>query len=186
LPLVPGHAITRSSDTVRRLSDIEAAYLAGIVDGEGNIHIAKPGKRSVRVSVANTSAELIDWLRGIGGYVTTNRRCFPATRKSQKIVFCWAVHAWTTNFDLLSQIVPHMIIKKAKAEDALALLDTWKGQPRKARKTHCSRGHAMTDETTYLDRDGARVCVECAKRRSEVYRHRRHLLRASESNPSSN
>lgn len=56
-----------------KLSNIEAAYAAGIVDGEGSIYFSR--NRTARwpspiVSVASTDRELLDWLRvRLGGSI---------------------------------------------------------------------------------------------------------------------
>jgi hypothetical protein len=163
------------------LSTTEAAYLAAMVDGEGYIHINPKGRRIIRVSVANTSAELMDWLRSIGGYVTSNRHSYSPERKSQKIVYAWHTSSWRTCANVLRQILPYMIIKTAKANTAIDLLYMWLGQPKKARKTHCALGHEFTPDNTSIDRDGAQRCKACTRRRTAVYRERRHLRIPAES-----
>jgi len=49
--------------------------------------------------------------------------------------------------------------------------------PRKARaarvvRTHCKRGHAFTEESSYINADGARVCRIC-RRSNEAKRRAR-------------
>jgi hypothetical protein len=57
--------------------DVEAAYAAGILDGEGSISITRNHSGrwpSPQVSVASTDRELLDWLRArYGGTITTKQ-----------------------------------------------------------------------------------------------------------------
>jgi hypothetical protein len=48
-----------------------------------------------------------------------------------------------------------------------------------ARKTHCPRGHAFTDENTYVDRDGWRRCRKCKAEQAREYEKRRPARVAS-------
>lgn len=59
------------------ISDAEAAYAAGILDGEGSISITRNhvGRwPSPQVSVASTDRELVEWLRArFGGSISTKQ-----------------------------------------------------------------------------------------------------------------
>lgn len=179
LPLIPGHRRPEPTDRIRKLTDREAAYLAGIIDGEGCIHFLKDNGRSVRVTVVNTSALLIDWLRGVGGHVTVNRHRFSEKRKSQKRVHAWTVGSWRTVHDVLEQVAPFMIIKRAKAEHAIANLKIWLTQSRTPRKTQCIRGHVFTPQSTaFAKRDGAQICRVCCRDRARRSREGRRLATA--------
>ena len=59
---------------INHLSDVELSYIAGVIDGEGNVELkmrnARPRDRSKSgilftplVSIANTDGRMIDWLR---------------------------------------------------------------------------------------------------------------------------
>lgn len=61
---------------MNKISDIDAAYIAGIIDGEGTIAVnrRKPDKRNgpfynytPRIRVAMTSKNLVLWLQGVTG-----------------------------------------------------------------------------------------------------------------------
>lgn len=105
----------------------EWAYMAGIVDGEGTIHIFDPveGRRNGNrvVSVANTDAELIRWLKvtfpGCGTYVQHHTVRADGRFGHNKPV----THVrWTrTAFiqELLEGMLPYLIIKKEKAMSML-------------------------------------------------------------------
>ncbi len=46
------------------MTDIESAYLAGIIDGEGTITLTKDGEfRYPAVSVASTTIEILEWCK---------------------------------------------------------------------------------------------------------------------------
>lgn len=179
MPLISGHKRPEPSDGIRGLSATESAYLAGIVDGEGCIHMPK-GVRHIRVNVANTSATLIEWLRGLGGTVIVNRRNFPTGTKSTKPVFSWSVNSWHNCRALLTQIEPHMLIKRDRARHAIALLTEWMSGPKKERKKQCVRGHWFTANNTSIDKDKAQRCRECSRERTRQYRARLATRKATE------
>jgi len=66
--------------TVQKLSSEEAAYIAGLVDGEGTITLSKREKnaeRTVVVSVANTELVLLEYpLQVIGAGRISSKRTF--------------------------------------------------------------------------------------------------------------
>ena len=119
LPLIPGHRRRLKQDGIRQLSETEAAYLAGLIDGEGSIYIRPGGRRSIRVTVANTDIHVMDWLRGIGGSVIRNRLHGSLGRL---VVYSWGVSSWRNSLAVLHAVAPFLIIKKQRALDALALL----------------------------------------------------------------
>lgn len=107
---------------VADMSPTEAAYLAGIIDGEGTILVypRPPSSRlSVRVVVVNTDEPLMDWLETLGG--NRNWKTTRPTNYSDHPKPCWS---WVVNgmnaVAILKQVLPYMIIKKAKAEYAIS------------------------------------------------------------------
>src|SRR5258707_9629422 len=129
----------RSARPLYQMTDTEAAYVAGIIDGEGNIGVfpVRPpknyrppmrykGRRPrqtrfyMKVAVANTSQELILWLQSLfGGAITTR----PPTERTQKQ---WR---WTQMqvraADVLRQVRPYMIARAKQAELALDFSDAF-------------------------------------------------------------
>jgi hypothetical protein len=106
---------------VANLSETEAAYLAGIIDGEGTILVypRPPSIRlSVRVVVVNTDEALMDWLETLGG--NRNWKTSRPTNYSANPKPCWS---WVVNgmnaVAILKQVLPYMIIKKNKAQRAI-------------------------------------------------------------------
>lgn len=56
--------------TVARLRAVDAAYLAGLIDGEGTIALAhrhRNEQRQLVVSISNTERPLLDWVRSVVG-----------------------------------------------------------------------------------------------------------------------
>lgn len=115
---------------IGHLSETEKGYLAGIIDGEGCImlarHLGKRGKHvyHLYVSIANTNMALHQWLEQRlpgAGYVRqqhhpeTDKR--PAANpRSWKTNYNWIVSGNRVTAVLLREIAPYLIIKRAQAE----------------------------------------------------------------------
>jgi hypothetical protein len=105
------------------LEEIEKAYIAGIIDGEGSICLIRSNSRSSEayiypsVRIANTSTKLINWLSDTIGFGSTHYQdIFPG----RKDVYHWGT-ASNEAVALLENIRPYLVIKKEQAEVALAL-----------------------------------------------------------------
>lgn len=118
-----------SGSVIGHLSETEKGYLAGIIDGEGCImlarHLGKRGKHvyHLYVGIANTSMALHRWLEqrlpGIG-YVRQNSPAVD-TRPSAhperwKTGYDWIVSGNRVAAVLLREIAPYLVIKRAQAE----------------------------------------------------------------------
>ncbi len=105
---------------VKQLLQAEAAYLAGLVDGEGTItlaHIHKGANRQLSVSITNTERQLLDWVKNVvgAGRITMKR---PYSHKHMP-GYTYAV-ANTQALDLLRQIAPYLQThKRLRAEMVL-------------------------------------------------------------------
>jgi hypothetical protein len=108
---------------VKEMSIAQAAYLAGLVDGEGSIIATQrnsKGRHTWRLQVANTQMVLLDWCieaTGVGTIVTTKRK----SEKHQDGHW-WQCYSWNA-YDVLRQIAPYMTIKKDLALRMMAELD---------------------------------------------------------------
>ncbi len=109
------------------LSAIEAAYIAGIIDGEGCIDVArcrpdrqrKNGRFLLLVTINMTSSVVLDWLNKATGLGTT-KPIHRGRRPGQRPYYGWqAVSAGAAS--LLQQVVPYLVLKR---EHAQLLLDT--------------------------------------------------------------
>jgi len=99
------------------MTAVQAAYIAGIVDGEGCIEINYIHPH-IRMQLANTNFELVTWLCRFGGKIYYPR----VTNPKWKPQAYWSVVRRLEVASLLSQIEPHLIVKRERAAEALALL----------------------------------------------------------------
>ena len=107
--------------TVVSLSEVDKAYIAGIVDGEGGIDVRFTGKGartpSGRVIVWNTYKPLIDWLtETIGAGRSSSRVRANAKVQGTKPCYMWEVNSRQNVLALLHQLLPYLKIKKEKAK----------------------------------------------------------------------
>ena len=107
------------------MKDIHLAYLAGIVDGEGSIELKwQKNKMSMDLllHVFNSDRPLFDWIEGhFGGKTYEIHRRVRLLKPQWAQVFNWNLRGQNAR-DLLEQLVPHMVVKKAQAELAI---DFW-------------------------------------------------------------
>lgn len=101
--------------------DTDLAYLAATIDSEGHIqnlvnHPRPSVRNRVTVSIATTEEVLIEWLRQIGGAVYPEKLGALGRKPSWK----WQVGARDDVIELLQAVLPYMLVKRAKAESALA------------------------------------------------------------------
>ncbi len=106
------------------------AYTAGLIDGEGSIYFSEnrkhPNGGYFRVAVSqsgnNHGDELCEWLRDswdIGHF----------RRQDTSFGECWHWHVDRINDIrlLLTTCLPYLRVKRKRAEEALAFLETWTG-----------------------------------------------------------
>jgi len=122
----------RSNYIRKEYPETVAAYMAGILDGEGSLSIGnhsgnrKNGDRHFQVNIAicSTDEVLITWIvdtfGGYKGKYTPNQMC----KNGRKQVF-----RWQCSSDRLSHIceicLPYLIIKKRQAEILLEIRKTF-------------------------------------------------------------
>ena len=110
---------------VKRLSTTDAAYLAGLVDGEGTITLSasKDRTRKPSLSIANTDRGLLEWTREVTG------SGFISTKRSKKEPHHLDAHIWASYSDqalnIVEQILPYLKEAKKLAR-AKFLLDNYK------------------------------------------------------------
>jgi len=109
------------------MKKIDLAYTAGIIDGEGCIHIRRQRdkryhscfKYGLMVSVASTDEWLCKWLQMCwGGSVRYCQKANPKWRPH----WIWQLSSRQAN-SLLKVIVPYMRIKRPQAEVAIGFQD---------------------------------------------------------------
>lgn len=105
----------------------QLAYLAGIIDGEGTVHIGRTGARprcdyNVRIYVVSTDKILIDWLIGNFGGLSYTR--LPKPGSTWKTKYEWVIDRKLLD-ELGVQLLPYLIIKKPQMELALRFRDSF-------------------------------------------------------------
>jgi hypothetical protein len=118
-----------------KLSDTEAAYLAGLLDGEGCIILAResvPNKTQggirygykLNITITNTSSQMIEWLhQTIGGKVFTYAH-IPGWRTK----YDWRIYGDEAR-EILRELRPYLTVKREQAEIALEYQPGNKGLP---------------------------------------------------------
>ena len=97
------------------LIEVEKAYLAGIIDGEGTVTLMKHHKNETptpSVSVANNNLGLLKWIKStVGGTITSKKKRLPHHNDS---------YAWHIRQDrairVLNELKQYLKIKKQQAE----------------------------------------------------------------------
>jgi len=106
-------------------TEFEWSYLAGILDGEGNIFLqiksdrAKTCALNIRVRIANTDKDLMDWIQEkFGGNLTISKgRTF-----HHKIVYQIAWYKQAEVLRILEGVLPYLIVKSWVAKNVVGLL----------------------------------------------------------------
>ena len=125
-------------------SEVELAYFAGIVDGEGSfvLHRHKHGYRfSCQLQVGNTDVRLLEWIRArFGGSVNLEKR----HNIKHKPVYRWVGQSSNLS-DVIGGILPYLIAKKDQAELMLAYRRTLPPMIRTKRSTNDVPEHVKTE-----------------------------------------
>lgn len=111
-----------------KITVAQIAYLAGIIDGEGCIHILKQRKGkfvyyTLFMQVANTDPKLMLWIQEIfGGNVRPRKLC----RSNKRNVWQWVLAARQAE-EVLRLVIPFLVVKKDQAELSLQFRDSYVG-----------------------------------------------------------
>lgn len=111
---------------VRDLTEVERAWLAGVIDREGSVGIyryASEGRR-VQIQVFNTHRGFIDRVRDVVGCGSISPRELRGLHKGRKTVYHSSLKGSERGLKLLDQILPYLIIKREKAETIVHELRT--------------------------------------------------------------
>ena len=121
------------------LTSEEAAYIAGMWDGEGNIRIQKRKTKYdtltfvLQLSVTNNNLEVLEYIKEKIGRGGVHIHTPPS--KNHRGTFRYSISA-TLAYELLPQLIPYLIIKKKHAEICLRYADYMNGRrQRKGRRT---------------------------------------------------
>ena len=112
---------------MKNTTDIQLAYLAGILDGEGyiSIHRLKKAKdKEYKSYVPIVTIQMTDFQpvrlfkRIFGGFYAE----YPKQLKSGKVVYVWSVHTHKNVQIVLTALLPYLQIKKKEAKFALIFI----------------------------------------------------------------
>jgi len=104
------------------MNKLEAAYIAGFIDGEGCLTLGKsPARRngrspeySIIIAIANTKIEILKWIKKtahLGGCMGINKK------KPANHAISYQLHLRTKDsLNLLAEIYPYLRLKKQQAE----------------------------------------------------------------------
>jgi len=105
------------------MKQADLGYVAGIIDGEGSIHIVRRKEPTTRrgykyelqISVGNTQEWLIRWLHfNFGGYMHVCK----APKKGNRDCWHWSIRTRDA-VDFLKLLLPYLKLKRPQAELAL-------------------------------------------------------------------
>jgi deoxycytidine triphosphate deaminase len=99
---------------INSMRDVAAAWLAGIIDGEGCLSVHDKG---VRLTVTNTDKEMLELARSLTGVGQIYEK--DDGDPKHKVRYDWVVTRSRHVQELLVRVLPYMVIKRAKALDLI-------------------------------------------------------------------
>lgn len=108
------------------MNDLEIAYLAGIIDGEGSIMLSKYHKSeypSPCISISSTDLELLEWVKNKIGSGRINRKKNYNIEK-HKTSYTYALY-YDKAIEIMDAVYPYLVISKKKAR-AKFIIDNYK------------------------------------------------------------
>ena len=119
-----GYELAMMTERLKGVADIDLAYAAGLIDGEGCVTVEAPGVDSsgrwkagrVRIVVAMTTPDVLRWLKRTFGGCFQERK---SIQPRQQPVHYWAVTGKSAGL-LLEHLLPYMRVKGPQAEVAIA------------------------------------------------------------------
>ena len=141
---------------IRKFTPTEAAWLAGVVDGEGSIGLydyGREGKR-VQIQMGNTNKAFVEEMKRIIGGIgsTVYRTKFSKGGKEphigRKPMFHYTLKGSLRCYFVLKQVIPYLIIKKEKAQSIINKLENepfgrWKNTTVEAKRRASVRAKLM-------------------------------------------
>ena len=123
---------TRTLKSISKINEIDLAYAAAFIDGEGYIEYTRRPKKNgegkvynticIRIEVCNTDHDIIRWLRDTfkQGYLVKIKQRKTKTGISQPVLRWQLTH--NKVYEVLKQVFPYMKEKKKK-EKARKILE---------------------------------------------------------------
>lgn len=140
---------------IKGMTELEAAYLAGIIDGDGSLTLTHRKRNAVRgweniephMNISNTSQSLMSHLSQMLGapfYIVKDRRS-----RNWKQHFIISISAFVELDALLTRIIPYLIVKRRRAEIMLELV-----KRRLSKKPYTEEDRKLLREFRRLNRRG--------------------------------
>jgi hypothetical protein len=100
-----------------KLTDAQAAYIAGFLDADGSVILYGRGEKArLRVSFTNRHKETLEWIVAVTGVGNVAG----GKRQNAKHSYCWNAFVNSEAAEtLLTQVAPFMITKRTQAELAI-------------------------------------------------------------------
>jgi hypothetical protein len=134
--------------TANTLKPTEAAYIAGLVDGEGSITLTRKHKgdnRQAALSIASTERCLLEYVLDRAGVGKITNK---TTKSGYKPAFTYSVYNRQA-LDLIEQIQPYLISYKKQRADLL-LSDYLRLTPRNGKYTEELKVERLRFESSFL------------------------------------
>ena len=130
------------------MSKLTAAYVAGLIDGEGSLEIQKKDtKYQTRIRICMTDERTIIWLKeSFGGYFGTRK-----FDDNWKDAYVWDIHNNRLVKPFIEKVYPYLRIKRKQAEIIKEFLKTFNSESYKIVKNnseyHNGRHKELSDKT---------------------------------------
>jgi hypothetical protein len=125
---------------MKTLSEVDAAYIAGIVDGEGTITLTRTHRgenRRAVVSISSTELPLLTYVRSVIGAGRITGKVRSREHHSPSFAYCITSRQ---ALQLLAQVTPFLRTYKS-ARACMLLEDYTRLTPRNGRNFHASGNH---------------------------------------------
>jgi LAGLIDADG-like domain len=101
------------------LTDTEAAYLAGLIDGDGSIglHVSRSGHRTHRVTIHQKDPMILHWTQSVVGAGHISSRL---PNHLGGIMWRWRISGRLQTQAFLRQLIPYLQIKRERAQEILS------------------------------------------------------------------
>lgn len=127
--------------TPKEYTEVQLAYLAGIIDGEGSIYIGNFSRTPIgkilsyqtNITISNCDKILIEWLSNVFGGPMSEYTPNQTPKNSRKKVYLWrASGERLTHLCIL--VLPYLVIKKRQCEIMIEMRKTFE-------RTGCAKGN---------------------------------------------
>lgn len=112
--------------TIGEVPEVDLAYLAGLVDGEGCFFIYRRGATGLQICM--TSEKTIDWLHQT--FSGNKRGVRHPTNIKWRPSYTWALQRQADLVWLIPRLLPYLRAKRSEAQRLLNYIQfTWKNKP---------------------------------------------------------